>query len=185
MSGTLVAAGQQLAISQGTSTIAQRPNLASSFDRTLPLGGADELFAKYFSEVTLDVVEEQIFQKRCVEEAGPRLVHLRQNSIGQVTIPPHIEPNEHCIMGYQSWTKHPKVDRTMFIMDRRLEMQGRGRADLAAQRHVPALRAFVERKNFGNKSGPRPLQDSFRAGIMNSARKSARSRLDVMDSVPH
>mmetsp|Transcript_82951 Transcript_82951/g.173686 ORF Transcript_82951/g.173686 Transcript_82951/m.173686 type:complete len:175 (-) Transcript_82951:105-629(-) len=174
MTSPLPMVGQKLAI------------VSSPLSRTLPSGATDESYAKYFAELTLDVVEEQIFQKRMQEESGPRLVHLRQNAIGQVTIPPHVEQNGVSTARAQTWTNHPKVDRTMFIMDRRLEMQGRGRQDLASQRHVPALRAFDMRKNFGSKSGPRPFQDSFRAGILNSSKKvPGHPASDAMDLLPH
>eukprot|EP00927_Polykrikos_kofoidii_P056679 TRINITY_DN50764_c0_g1_i1.p1 TRINITY_DN50764_c0_g1~~TRINITY_DN50764_c0_g1_i1.p1 ORF type:complete len:188 (-),score=33.07 TRINITY_DN50764_c0_g1_i1:247-744(-) len=141
-------------------------------DRSLPRGGADEMYAKYFSEVTLDVCEEQIFKLRTMEEAGPRHVHLRRNQLGEVTIPPHVEENESGNMTQQLWTGHPKVDKTLFSKDRALESNLRGLRDMVHQRHVPALRASLERKNFGTKPGPRPFSSSFRAGIMNRNRKS-------------
>merc|ERR1719343_1900565 len=97
--------------------------LTSGFDRTIPLNGCDEKFVKCFAQVSLDVDEEIPFQRRLETEPGPRLVHLRQSAIGQVTIPPHVQQNEQGIMGYQSWTKNPVVDRTMYIMDRKLELQ--------------------------------------------------------------
>eukprot|EP00929_Paragymnodinium_shiwhaense_P016790 TRINITY_DN125421_c0_g1_i1.p2 TRINITY_DN125421_c0_g1~~TRINITY_DN125421_c0_g1_i1.p2 ORF type:complete len:196 (-),score=28.24 TRINITY_DN125421_c0_g1_i1:89-625(-) len=141
--------------------------------RTVPRGGADDLYGRYFAEVTLDVVEEQTFQRRTLEEVGPRHVHLRQNSLGEVTIPPHLEENLHGYMTQQLWTGNPKVDRTLFIRDRQLEAHARCLKDLALQRHVPALRSSsLARKNFGSKLGPRPFDDSFRSIVLNSARRA-------------
>eukprot|EP00747_Dinoflagellata_sp_TGD_P163794 gnl/TRDRNA2_/TRDRNA2_182868_c0_seq1.p1 gnl/TRDRNA2_/TRDRNA2_182868_c0~~gnl/TRDRNA2_/TRDRNA2_182868_c0_seq1.p1 ORF type:complete len:214 (-),score=34.78 gnl/TRDRNA2_/TRDRNA2_182868_c0_seq1:125-670(-) len=145
-------------------------------ERTIPRGGAtDDLFARYFSEVTLDAVEEQTFRKRYTEEVGPRHVHLRQNALGEVTLPPHIEENQSGDMVKQMWSGHPKVDRSMFIMDRINEGQARMLRDLHVQRHVPALRAAHDpalcKKNFGAKSGPAPLKESFRSIVLNSPRR--------------
>mmetsp|Transcript_64003 Transcript_64003/g.177579 ORF Transcript_64003/g.177579 Transcript_64003/m.177579 type:complete len:184 (-) Transcript_64003:120-671(-) len=164
-----------------------RDRTTMELERTLPPGGADELFAKYFAEITLDVVEEQHFQKRLAEEAGPRYVHLRLNALGQVSIPPHVEENASGEMGRQLWTRHPKVDRTMFIMDRRLEGQDRSVRDLGAQRHVPALRASsLSKKNFGQKHGPRPLDDSFRSTVLNRSQKDPVATVPTghMDTLP-
>lgn len=155
----------------------------SDLERTLPRGGTDESFARYFAEITLDVVEEQTFQKRLDEEVGPRHVHLRQNALGEVTIPPHIEENHPGEQGCQMWTENLKVNRSMFILDRRLESHVRTLKDTAAQRHVPMLRAAPGRKNFGVKSGPQPLNDSFRATVLNKARKSPLDR-SPMDMLP-
>mmetsp|Transcript_16978 Transcript_16978/g.35976 ORF Transcript_16978/g.35976 Transcript_16978/m.35976 type:complete len:182 (-) Transcript_16978:56-601(-) len=158
---------------------------AVNLDRTIPAGGADEHFAKYFAEVTLDVVEEQHFKKRQSEEVGPRHVHLRLNAIGQVAFPPHIEENRNGEIGCQLWTGHAKVDRTMFIMDRRTEGTNRTRGDLGTQRHVPALRGSCERKNFGKKPGPMPFSDSFRATVLNKSKKlpystAPQSHMDIV-----
>mmetsp|Transcript_65255 Transcript_65255/g.103400 ORF Transcript_65255/g.103400 Transcript_65255/m.103400 type:complete len:197 (+) Transcript_65255:45-635(+) len=159
------------------------PAYRGGLERTLPWGGADEVFAKYFAEVTLDVVEEQTFQKRFAEEVGPRLVHLRKNAMGEPTIPPHVEENPPGQMVCQLWTGHPKVDRSMFIMDRTLEMQTRIVRDMGSQKHVPCLRASLDRKNFGRKPGPKPFTDSFRSIVLNSSRRPPHS-LQYIDKMP-
>ena len=46
-----------------------------------PRPAGDELFATYFAEITLDVVEEQMFLKRAMEEPGPRYVHVQLSAI--------------------------------------------------------------------------------------------------------
>jgi len=151
-----------------------------------PLGGADDLFAKFFAEVTLDAVEEQSFKRRLQDEVGPRYVHLRLNDNRTVSMPPHVEDNSPGMMGCQLWTGHPKVDRTMFIMDRSKEQNNKCTGDLAAQRNVPALRASsLQRKNFGRKHGPRGLDDSFRARVLNRPKKepistAPRSAMDMV-----
>jgi hypothetical protein len=152
-------------------------------ERTLPWGGTDEVFAKHFAEVTLDIVEEQTYQKRIIEEVGPRLVHLRRNALGEATIPPHIEENAPGEMVRQLWTRHPKVDRSMFIMDRALESQTRTIRDMGSQKHVPCLRASLCRKNFGRKPGPKPFADSFRSIVLNSSKKSPMP-LQYIDKMP-
>lgn len=140
--------------------------------RSVPRGGADELYAKYFAEVTLDVVEEQNFQLRYQDELGPRRVALRKNALGEVTVPPHIDQNAPTEMGCQLWTGHPKVDRTLFSMDRNLENQNQVVQHLGSQRNVPALRAMHSaRKNHGSKQGPRPFQDSFRSMVLNRPKR--------------
>mmetsp|Transcript_106370 Transcript_106370/g.343122 ORF Transcript_106370/g.343122 Transcript_106370/m.343122 type:complete len:200 (+) Transcript_106370:95-694(+) len=168
-------------------TMSARSRFAAELERTVPRGGADELFAKYFAEIALDVVEEQTFRKRVAEEVGPRCVHLRLNAIGQVSLPPHIEengPGEACC---QLWTGHPKVDRNLFIQDRRIESKDRSTRELGTQRHVPALRASsVSKKNFGQKMGPRPFDDSFRSTILNRSKKEpvATQPVGHMDTLP-
>mmetsp|Transcript_61789 Transcript_61789/g.133911 ORF Transcript_61789/g.133911 Transcript_61789/m.133911 type:complete len:174 (+) Transcript_61789:31-552(+) len=164
----------QLAVAGASQVAAQRPRstLLSHLERTVPRGGASDHFAHYFSEVTLDVVEEATFKKRRQEEAGPRLVHLRQNCVGEITIPPHIELNVNRAMGCQLWTGHPKVDRSLYIIDRQHESLRKTTAELVFQKQVPALRSSFDRKNFGTKLGSRPLADSFRAGILNSSRRT-------------
>mmetsp|Transcript_51951 Transcript_51951/g.97179 ORF Transcript_51951/g.97179 Transcript_51951/m.97179 type:complete len:162 (-) Transcript_51951:177-662(-) len=134
--------------------------------------GGDELFAKYFAEITLDIVEEQTFLKRALEDPGPRYVHLRRTSIGTVTIPPHIEENRPGSFKGQVWTGHPKVDRTLFIMDRRAENRLREVKTVGTQKNIPMLRGVAaSKKNYGTKLGPEPFGDSFRAKYLNSAKK--------------
>eukprot|EP00440_Ansanella_granifera_P012451 gb/GFBE01013533.1/.p1 GENE.gb/GFBE01013533.1/~~gb/GFBE01013533.1/.p1 ORF type:complete len:159 (+),score=40.66 gb/GFBE01013533.1/:1-477(+) len=137
----------------------------------IPVEGGDELFAKYFAEITLDVVEEETFRKRTLEEPGPRYVHLRRSAIGTVTVPPHIEENKPGQMNNQVWTGHPKVDRTMFIMDRRLEHQQRDVKTVACQKNIPMLRGTLGRKNFGTKMGAEPFAESHRAKRMNGPKR--------------
>eukprot|EP00913_Durusdinium_trenchii_P006475 g6086.t1 len=105
--------------------------------------GGDELFAKYFAELTLDVIEEQTFLKRAMEEPGPRYV----------------------------WTGHPKVDRTLFIMDRQAEHRLRDLKSIGCQKNVPMLRGVAAKKNYGSRAGPEPFGDSFRAKYLNGAKK--------------
>lgn len=172
----------QAEISQGLAPQSARA-FRANLERTVPWGGADESFAKYFAEVTLDVVEEQTYKKRVAEEVGPRLVHLRQNALGEATVPPHIEENRQGQMVQQKWTGHPKVDRTMFILDRQLESQQRVTKELGSQKHVPCLRARLERKNYGRKPGPTPFGDSFRSIVLNSSKKSP-IPVSHMDTLP-
>eukprot|EP00933_Yihiella_yeosuensis_P050155 TRINITY_DN4791_c0_g1_i1.p1 TRINITY_DN4791_c0_g1~~TRINITY_DN4791_c0_g1_i1.p1 ORF type:complete len:159 (+),score=35.04 TRINITY_DN4791_c0_g1_i1:123-599(+) len=137
----------------------------------IPLAGGDDLFAKYFAEVTLDCVEEEIFRKRCLEEAGPRYVHLRRSAIGTVTVPPHVEGNKPEQACTQDWTGHPKVDRTLFIMDRRAEHQQKQTNNIATQKQVPLLRSAVGNKHFGTKLRPEPFTDTHRAKRMNGPKR--------------
>lgn len=177
---------QDLALSMTARS--NRDGMSMELARSIPPGGADDRFAKYFAEITLDVVEEQTFQKRLQQETGPRCVHLRLNAIGQVAVPPHVEENARGEMCRQLWTGHPKVDRTMFILDRRLETQDRSVRDLGTQRHVPALRSSsISRKNYGQKPGPSPFEHSFRSGILNRPKKQPYSTVprDHMDILPH
>eukprot|EP00927_Polykrikos_kofoidii_P078880 TRINITY_DN7567_c0_g2_i1.p1 TRINITY_DN7567_c0_g2~~TRINITY_DN7567_c0_g2_i1.p1 ORF type:complete len:197 (-),score=6.95 TRINITY_DN7567_c0_g2_i1:266-856(-) len=116
-----------------------------SLERGVPRGGADELYAKYFSEVYLDTVEEQTFKRRVIEEVGPRLVHLRLNAIGKVAIPAHIEENPAGEPPRQLWTGHAKVDRNLFVMDREHEIHSRRVKYLRVPRMVPALRMRLVR----------------------------------------
>ncbi|CAE7375059.1 unnamed protein product [Symbiodinium necroappetens] len=139
----------------------------------IPSQGGDELFAKYFAEITLDVVEEHTFLKRAMEEPGPRYVHLRRSSIGTVTVPPHIEENQPGKLVSQVWTGHPKVDRTLFIMDRRAENRLREVKAVGTQKSIPMLRGVAcSKKNYGARLGPEPFGDSFRAKYLNSQKKS-------------
>mmetsp|Transcript_9373 Transcript_9373/g.16604 ORF Transcript_9373/g.16604 Transcript_9373/m.16604 type:complete len:189 (-) Transcript_9373:114-680(-) len=133
----------------------------------VPLEGGDELYAKYFAEVTLDVVEEETFKKRTFEEPGPRYVHLRRSAIGTVTVPPHVEENKSGEINNQVWTGHPKVDRTLFIMDRRAEHQHRDTKSVATQKNIPMLRGNLGKKNFGTKLGHEPFLHSHRSARMN------------------
>lgn len=137
------------------------------------------------------MVEEQTFQLRYQDELGPRRVALRKNALGEVTVPPHIEQNAGSEMGCQLWTGHPKVDRTLFSMDRNLETASKTTRDLGSQRNVPALRAMHSaRRNFGSKQSSRPLQDSFRSMVLNGSKKDNRGgplshRAEVnMDRLP-
>ncbi|CAJ1343719.1 unnamed protein product [Effrenium voratum] len=157
-----------------------RSDMASSAV-AIPEGG-DELFAKYFSEITLDIIEEQTFLKRAMEEPGPRYVHLRRSSIGTVTIPPHIEEN--CQGEFnQVWTGHPKVDRTLFILDRRAENRLRDVKSIGNQRNIPMLRGVAcSKKNYGARLGNEPLGDSFRAKYMNGVKKPPLTGPSILDS---
>eukprot|EP00933_Yihiella_yeosuensis_P050156 TRINITY_DN4791_c0_g2_i1.p1 TRINITY_DN4791_c0_g2~~TRINITY_DN4791_c0_g2_i1.p1 ORF type:complete len:158 (+),score=27.43 TRINITY_DN4791_c0_g2_i1:45-518(+) len=142
----------------------------------IPLQGGDHLFANYFAEITLDIVEEEIFRKRCLEEAGPRYVHLRRSAIG-VTVPPHVEDNTSGQICTQDWTGHPKVDRTLFIMDRRAENQQRQTRGIVMQKNVPLLRSAVGNKNLGTKLSPEPFTESHRAKRMNGPKPAPLSTL--------
>mmetsp|Transcript_50333 Transcript_50333/g.81602 ORF Transcript_50333/g.81602 Transcript_50333/m.81602 type:complete len:167 (-) Transcript_50333:135-635(-) len=137
----------------------------------IPLEGGDELYAKYFAEVTLDIVEEENFKKRRLQESGPRQVHLRRSAIGTVTVPPHVEENPAGQLCMQGWTGHPKVDRTLFIMDRRAELQLRDKRNVSSMRNVPMLRGAIGRKNFGQKLGAEPFAESHRSARMNGPRR--------------
>merc|ERR1712224_574104 len=70
----------------------------------------------------------------------------------------------------------------MFIIDRTLENQTRVVKELGSQRHVPCLRASLERKNFGRKPGPKPFGDSYRSMVLNSSKKSPLA-LNYMDKL--
>eukprot|EP00971_Amphidinium_carterae_P133007 2633672-Amphidinium_carterae.1 len=157
---------------------------ARRLDRTIPEGGIDENFAQYFAEVTLDCIEEQLFNKRISAEVGPRLVHLRQTVLEQVTIPPHIEENKLGRSYEQKWTGHPKVDKCLFMQDRALEYANGTTRNIAMEKSAPALRAAARdsKKNFGTKPGPTPFGDSFRATLLNRPRKepSMGSPLDAL-----
>eukprot|EP00930_Biecheleria_cincta_P015717 TRINITY_DN13009_c0_g1_i1.p1 TRINITY_DN13009_c0_g1~~TRINITY_DN13009_c0_g1_i1.p1 ORF type:complete len:181 (+),score=38.82 TRINITY_DN13009_c0_g1_i1:67-543(+) len=143
----------------------------SSAVAAIPPEGGDELVAKYFAEITLDVVEQSLFRKRCMEEPGPRFVHLRRTAVGVVTVPPHIEENKPGKEPGQVWTGHPKVDRTMFIMDRRLELQRRQVKEISGQKNIPMLRGILGKKNFGTKMTSEPLMESHRSARMNSSKR--------------
>mmetsp|Transcript_13034 Transcript_13034/g.23974 ORF Transcript_13034/g.23974 Transcript_13034/m.23974 type:complete len:206 (+) Transcript_13034:64-681(+) len=147
---------------------------ARRLDRTIPEGGIDENFAQFFAEVTLDCIEEQLFNKRINVEVGPRLVHLRRNALEQVTIPPHIEENKLGRSYEQKWTGHPKVDKSLFMQDRVLEYANTTTRNIAMEKSAPALRAAARdnKKNFGTKPGPTPFGDSYRASLLNRPRKA-------------
>ncbi|CAE7457803.1 unnamed protein product [Symbiodinium pilosum] len=107
-----------------------------------------------------------------MEEPGPRYVHLRRSSIGTVTVPPHIEENQPGRELAQMWTGHPKVDRTLFILDRRAEQRLREVKAVGTQKNVPMLRGVARSmKNYGTRLGPEPFGDSFRAKYLNSQKK--------------
>eukprot|EP00931_Biecheleriopsis_adriatica_P092018 TRINITY_DN65858_c0_g1_i1.p1 TRINITY_DN65858_c0_g1~~TRINITY_DN65858_c0_g1_i1.p1 ORF type:complete len:156 (-),score=24.27 TRINITY_DN65858_c0_g1_i1:94-561(-) len=138
---------------------------------SIPSSGGDEYYAKYFAEITLDIVEEEMFRKRTLEEPGPRYVHLRRSDIGTVTIPPHISENKPGMINDQEWTGHPKVDRTLFIKDRQLENQQRDQKSIATQKNIPMLRGSLGKKNFGTKLGNEPLLASHRSARMNGPKR--------------
>jgi len=157
-----------------------------ALDRTVPEQGTEHRYAKHFAEVTLDVVEEQTFRKRREEEVGPRNVHLRLNALGYVMIPPHIEENGPGEMMIQRWTGHPKVDRSLFIVDHQIESSVRATKDISSQRHIPALRAVAGKKNFGAKPGPAPFDNSFRSTVLNKNRQTVFTKFGrgAMDALP-
>merc|ERR1711971_325610 len=113
-------------------------------ERTLPEGRCSvECFGQHFAEVTLDTVEEDCFQRRYREEIGPRYCRLRPDSKGEPTVPPHIEENQRGSACRQLWVGQSKVDRTLFVMDRKIERRGRRRfpAIISAPRRQPRARS--------------------------------------------
>ncbi|CAL1142608.1 unnamed protein product [Cladocopium goreaui] len=121
-----------------------------------------------------------------MEEPGPRYVHLRRSSIGTVTIPPHIQENSSGEFNKQVWTGHPKVDRTLFIMDRQAEHRLRDVKSVGSQKNAPMLRGVAcSKKNYGSRIGPEPFGDSFRAKYLNGVKKHpvATAPTSLMDTI--
>eukprot|EP00746_Dinoflagellata_sp_MGD_P161263 gnl/MRDRNA2_/MRDRNA2_88343_c0_seq1.p1 gnl/MRDRNA2_/MRDRNA2_88343_c0~~gnl/MRDRNA2_/MRDRNA2_88343_c0_seq1.p1 ORF type:complete len:174 (+),score=36.82 gnl/MRDRNA2_/MRDRNA2_88343_c0_seq1:119-640(+) len=161
-----------------------RRRWGGGLEKTMPKGGStDDAFAKFFSEVTLDVVEENSFRKRQEEEVGPRHVHLRTNAVGEITVPPHLvenPPGEHYC---QAWTGHEKVDRNMFILDRVYEGTERQLKNLVSQRDVPVLTARLGKQPIGKRTDVSGYGESFRANVLNAKKKDPIA-LNHMDNMP-
>merc|ERR1712118_170082 len=137
-----------------------------------PRGSTCDAFANHFSEVHLDNVEENNFNLKRQQEAGPRFVHLRTNAVGQITVPPHVVENPKGKYHLQAWTGHEKVDRNLFLLDRTYEATERQLQNVVTQRDVPVLTSRLGKQPLGKKTDVHHYGSSFRAALQGNVLNS-------------